>query len=497
MIGSTLALTAYRATAEAWGESFEFGHGPLDHLNVPLWAVAVFGADGVLCDGFGYGATLVDAQTSAWGEVAEWVLARQALARLPRRWASYRELQREGTAAVDPVALCLSAGTHYTDDQPITWVEGRAHPSGAPTWLPIEAIAPRQADIGTTPDGLYVPITNGLGAGTSLEHALAHGILEALQRDGNSVQYRAVDRGVAVTLDEVRDPQTRTLLDYLHAQGMEVIVKLATTEFGMANVYVVGYDREPERARFPITLSACGEAVHPDRERALAKAVREFVSARARKAFAHGPLAALRSVAPPGYVAHFRPRSLRNEDDRAFREMRDWMQRSHAEFMAMLGPVFAVRERVAFSSLPTVAPEAVAAPSALLALLTERLAQAELPIFYVPFHAPGSAVFALKAVVAGLEVETMTYHRIGWRNVQRLIDRSLPIAGVGTPPNGAVPIMLRPAAEARLGGPAWFDPQAAERAVGPLYPLYREPGRHVLALTNMEQRQAPADESAG
>ena len=36
-------------------------------------------------------------------------------------------------------------------------------------------------------------------------------------------------------------------------------------------------------------------------------------------------------------------------------------------------------------------------------------------------------------------------------------------------------------AEDRLGGPAWFDREAARRRVGPLYPLYREPGRHVVA----------------
>ena len=33
-----------------------------------------------------------------------------------------------------------------------------------------------------------------------------------------------------------------------------------------------------------------------------------------------------------------------------------------------------------------------------------------------------------------------------------------------------------------LGGPAWFDRAGADRAVGELYALYREPGRHVAAL---------------
>jgi hypothetical protein len=42
-------------------------------------------------------------------------------------------------------------------------------------------------------------------------------------------------------------------------------------------------------------------------------------------------------------------------------------------------------------------------------------------------------------------------------------------------------VHLTAEAEERLGGPAWFDRAGARRRVGPLYPLYREPGRHVVA----------------
>jgi ribosomal protein S12 methylthiotransferase accessory factor len=36
-------------------------------------------------------------------------------------------------------------------------------------------------------------------------------------------------------------------------------------------------------------------------------------------------------------------------------------------------------------------------------------------------------------------------------------------------------------AQERLGGPAWFDRAGADRRVGALYALYREPGRHTVA----------------
>jgi ribosomal protein S12 methylthiotransferase accessory factor len=98
----------------------------------------------------------------------------------------------------------------------------------------------------------------------------------------------------------------------------------------------------------------------------------------------------------------------------------------------------------------------------------------------------GEAV-AAKVLVPGLEAETMSYGRIGERGVQRLLDRDdgAPGAGlavVGADPGGWARVHLTAEAEERLGGPAWFDRASADRAVGALYALYREPGRHVAAM---------------
>ena len=127
---------------------------------------------------------------------------------------------------------------------------------------------------------------------------------------------------------------------------------------------------------------------------------------------------------------------------------------------------------------------------ALLATLTERLAQAGLEVLCVDFTPPGSPVAVLKAIVPGLEVETMTYQRIGARNLRRLLARGSPLVGVGEGgrPAGALPVRLTPQAAATFDGEPWFDPTALARTVGPLYPLYREPGRHVIAILE-EQAQ--------
>ena len=494
------ALAAYRAVyapaLAAGARCFEFSQTALDRLNLPLWTVASVDADGALSDGFGYGPTLAAAQASAWGEAVEWHLAREWFRHAPRPRGTCAALRAAGQRVLDPVSLCLSAGSHYSHDgTTLDWVEARLHPTREPVLVPVEFVAPRFADLGPAFDraaALAVPITNGLGAGLTHSHALAHGILELLQRDGNSVHYRALDRGLLVDLgakfEQVRDPRTRALLQTLEAAGVEILVKLADDSFGLPNLYVVGYDRDPTQAPQAISLSACGEAVHPDRERALAKALREFVSARARKAFNHGPLAPVRAAAPPGYLEAFGPASLRSEDDRALAEMQRWMRLDHAAYFEEIRhPLFDVRARLRFDELPTTT---VPDSGALLALLTERLAQAGLEVYYVDFTPPGSPVVTLKAIVPGLEVETMTYQRIGARNLRRLLSRGSGLVGVGPRhrPADALPIRLAPAAAATFDGEPWFDPAALHRTVGPLYPLYREPGRHVVALLEEQAR---------
>lgn len=484
-------LETYKAAlkpALGTGTLFEFPLAGMDRLGLPIWNAAFIGADGALSDGFGYGPTLEAAQTSAWGETIEWYWAREALKTLPRLTGTHATLGQSGKNAIDPITLNLSAGSQYNHDETsLTWVEAKCWPSGDAVWVPIEFVAPRAADIRPgcdTASLIAVPITNGLGAGPSFSHALAHGILEVLQRDGNSVQYRALDTGVVVDLNTVENPETRTLLAHLDAEGIEILVKLAADDFGMANLYVVGYDRDLKRVPQPIMLSACGEAVHPDREVALAKALREYTSARARKAFNHGPLSEVRKLSPAGYLESFGAKAMRSEDSRALTEMQHWTTLSARAFYEMLEhPIYDTKHRVKFSELPTAK---VSDADALLVLLTERLTAEKLNILYVDFTPPGSPTTILRAIVPGLEVETMTYNRIGGRNLRRLLAQGSPIAGVGDAPPSALAVCLTDK-DSDLAE-AWLDPAAIDRSLGPLYALYREPGRHVIGLLEEASR---------
>jgi len=482
----TRVAETYRRNLPAGGRARTFAYGGLDRLGVPVAAASFAFDDGYHFDGYGYGTTPAEALVGALGELSEDTHSEATLGRARRVEGSYRDLtRRHGPSGVcDPLTLGLPAGSAYDPDRPLTWVETTRHATGEAAWMPIEFVAICRRQLGDLPL-LITPITNGQGAGMSREQALAHGLLELLQRDGNGLAFRAMDRGVVldVDLDAVADPSVRALLDRFEAHGVRVIPKLASTEFGLANLYVVGHDADPD-ADLAIKLTACGEAAHPDRERALRKALLEFGAARARKAFMHGPLDRVAAASEPGYLdGYLATLTLDGEEPRALAAMVAWLGYPGGRLRAILGAtVLSERSSVPFASLPTCDAHAVDDPSARLRLIADRLATEGLEVLYADASPPGGEVFACKAIVPGLEVETMSYHRIGERGVRKLLDRGSPLVGLGRPPAGCLPVRITAEAEARLGGPAWLDPAAVDATVGELYPLYREPSAHAAQV---------------
>ena len=90
------------------------------------------------------------------------------------------------------------------------------------------------------------------------------------------------------------------------------------------------------------------------------------------------------------------------------------------------------------------------------------------------------SVAAAKVLVPGLEVETMSYGRLGARNARRLIEAGSPLIQFGQPSATLKPVRMPPDEAERLNHPL-FDTAEADRIVGPLYPLYREPEAHHVA----------------
>ena len=459
----------YRAALPA--EPLAFPITPLDDVGVPAWSVTLFGAgERPTVSGIGYGATDGDALRGAYGELVEAWRSWATLHYRPRRQASYAELVRERGAdrVQDPRTLGLPAGVPYDGDRPLQWLPTTRLGDGAEVLVPAELVASAPYDLGGEPPPggwLTVPVTNGLGAGFDRDFAVAHAVAEVVQRDGNGVTFRALDRGVVLDLAGVRDPVTLDALGRLRAAGVEPIAKLASVDLGVPVVHVVG--RAPGDG--VLAGTACGEAADPDRDAALRKAVLEFAAARARRLVSHGPLDAVRRVAPAGYVDRaVAAVNLAGQEQRVLAATVRWLRDGLPPLLPELDrTVFSRRSVVPLGTLPT-------STDGVLAVLGDRdVLVADLS---------GAGVAAVKVVVPGMEVETVAYGRIGERNVRRLLDLGRDdLVSVGPAGPGAR-VHLTPAAEERLGGPAWLDRAAVDRAVGGLLPLYREPSRHCAPL---------------
>ena len=204
-----------------------------------------------------------------------------------------------------------------------------------------------------------------------------------------------------------------------------------------------------------------GEAAHPVAAVALRKALLEFCAARPRMAFFHGPLEDVERIAPPGYLERLRADfDPKGQEQRALREMQRWLSLDLAGMRALLSPrVCAWTRGVNFADLPSADEAEMSDRAALLQALTTRLAAEGLDVLVADFSGrTAEGVHAVKVIVPGLEVETMSYGRIGERNARRLSESGTGLAGVGAAPAGATPMLAHARGRGapgrpRLGGP--------------------------------------------
>ncbi len=470
------------------GEIVAFPITGLDVVGLPVWVVALFPEDPRLADimpyGVGYGTSDEQAVLGGLGECAEMIYSVLTLPGTKRTRASWSDLVASlgADAVADPLTLGLPAGSPVGRDTVLDWIESRRLRDGASVLVPLDVVALNQQELAEGYTPFTTLITNGMGAGPDVEWAVGHGLLELLQRDGNGLLFKALDRGVALDLPDAPPPAVAAIRERFERAGIRAIPKFATDEFGLANVYCVGLEADGREPPLPIMVTGCGEACHPDRERALAKAMCEFAASRVRKAFAHGPQGFVRGAGPRDYAERFLRQAgsgVTSQEGRAFQTMRDWTTRRPAEIRAWLADtVHSVRDHKAFAELPhTPAADTRAAGR----IARERVEAAGIDVLCVDLTPPGAPVSVVKVIAPGLEVETMSYGRIGERNTRKLIERGDPLIKFGTPSATLKPVRLTPEAIARFGGQPLFDTALAERIVGPLYPLYREPEAHHVA----------------
>lgn len=485
--GGSDAVAVYGEVLGRHGRVVDFDISSLDRLGVPVTSCSLVVDGRFAQQGNGYGLTDEAARVSGLGELAEGVLA-EALVRGLRtrsRQASYADLiAREGADRVaHPATLCLPAGSPWTPQTVLEWVPLTRARTGEQVWTPLDLVASDPADVRGAPGpGLVTPVTNGLGAGLDPERAVRHGLLEVLQRHTNGLRFRALDArspevdpaGLAVAAgaggpDAQAYAEVAALLGRFREQGVEPVLKHAATAYGICSTYVTGLDADDAVA---VRLTACGEAADPSPARSLLKALLEYANSRARKAFCFGVREEARAVADPLYWAAVE-RSTATGEPRAVEAMRAWHDLGPDRLRELTAP-----DRSRSVDLASVVPDVPAGTG-----LTGLLDTLEGHDVLVAAGQDGDAWVA-KVLATGLEVETMSYGRIGELGVADLLTTDLGLVRVGDGPTASHPdrVLLTAQAEERLGGPAWYSYAAAERVVGPLYPLYREPPRHLVQV---------------
>ena len=462
------------------GESVDFRIDPLDHLGIPIVNVDLFMKQGGAANGIGYGATEEAARLGAYGELCEEYHLEYSFKAAEQITGSYQDLvkQHGREHVIDPLTLVLPAGANYTASTALVWVEVTSLVDEHKAWCPAEFVATGDSQI-DYPNKMTTCIRNGSGAGDTLERALLHGALELLQRDGNADCFRALDRGLVI------DPQSlpgelQQLLQDLRRKDLAVTPKLARTTCGSVSVYAVGDDLSSDA--FPLAATACGEGADPDATVALRKAILECASSHSRKRYNNLPFDQKRAILPEGIEERLRAVDLAQEEQRALRAMYEWTKLDAATLRQQLDTnVFKHTETINFASLPRFGPQSVADR---WAHVKQGLLDEGLHPYVFRCTTTGGHGEVAKVIVPGIEMELASYHRIGYRGVRRLLERT-DIDLIGRQPEpGARRVLLTKELEDQVGGPAYLRTDRLDEIVAPFYALYREPSAHAAVLAD-------------
>jgi ribosomal protein S12 methylthiotransferase accessory factor len=246
----------------------------LDDIGIPCFT-AIRPNSKTLAANQGKGIDDDSAMTSAAMEALEYAVAENPTA--PRRRASINELRREETRFHWPERL-LPKAWQRDDDLALSWVEGFDYFTGAPVFVPFDAVAIGQDELELP--GITVS-TNGLASGNTESEAIFHALCELVERDASALSALASDealRRAQIRPEEFADPAIDDLLARIRNAGCALTLFDLTTNIGVPVIQAVIFDDVSESQRH-FDLSA-GVGCHPSAVRAALRAITEAAQTR-------------------------------------------------------------------------------------------------------------------------------------------------------------------------------------------------------------------------
>lgn len=193
--------------------------------------------------GFGAGLTALEAMTKAVAEALELYAARQC-SQTDLRYCSLSDLDQD---FLDPRQLSLYQLSQYrkprfpysrfTSRMQITWTRGSWLDSGQRVWLPAHLTYFR-VDLSGEPEFSQVT-TSGLAAGTTIENASLHAILELAERDAFITTWLCQLPSRRLLPDASLDHASARIISRFERQGMEVRFYLLENEINIPVVLCV------------------------------------------------------------------------------------------------------------------------------------------------------------------------------------------------------------------------------------------------------------------
>ncbi|WP_246659095.1 YcaO-like family protein [Rhizobium sp. FY34] len=235
----------------------------LDSIGIPVWSAYAPNARAIVI-AQGKGIDDMAARTSAAMEAIERSVATRPAC--PVTTTSLAEIEAAGGKA--DALTCLVASGHgpLSAHDVSDWVKARDLTSGAPIFLPFEAVHLDR----TGETKRFWQSSDGLASGNTKSEAVLHGLLERVERDALTLwQVMPMPRryGARIDPDSLRaEPELSTLLDLIAAADLELALFDITSDLQIACITAILAPKArsgPSPLRHVEVTLGCGCALSP------------------------------------------------------------------------------------------------------------------------------------------------------------------------------------------------------------------------------------------